>query len=355
MNKKRLSVVMAGAMLASSVAPVLAATPSYEVNGSNKGILIRDLRNLLTSKVYANIADNNSYAGQSVYEVKVGSTYYHDVTESGIKALEEALKAADKDTTISIYNRGFAEKNGKYYAYALEDVSTSRTFGADELRGLALSYNLNTYPAVKSMDYSEEDKTLTVVTRKSEGEDKLWTLTFKEGDKAVDFTKPIDDDKNLINGTHESDWSNLAGFKESARVTTSKGDKLVSKLLANVTISNADEIINFKLSDLYDGLLLTEKGQELLDAAKMCKSDANDGYKYSVGQVDSTANGLFTLDINFYDQNEVTNKKVKKVVKITTNNKAQLELFRKWMVDAKAQVEVLAGDNRYETAVKVAK
>ena len=51
MNKKRLSVVMAGAMLASSVAPVLAAE-SYEVNGSNKGILIRDLRNLLTSKVW---------------------------------------------------------------------------------------------------------------------------------------------------------------------------------------------------------------------------------------------------------------------------------------------------------------
>ena len=355
MNKKRLSVVMAGAMLASSVAPVLAATPSYEVNGSNKGILIRDLRNLLTSKVYANIADNNSYAGQSVYEVKVGSTYYHDVTEAGIKALEEALKAADKDTVISVSDRGFAEKNGKYYAYALEEVSTTRTFGADELKGLALAYNMNTYPAVKSMDYSEADKTLTVVTRKAESEDKLWTLTFKEGDKAVDFTKPIDDDKNLINGTHESDWSNLAGFKESARVTTSKGDKLVSKLLANVTISNADEIINFKLSDLYDGLLLTEKGQELLDAAKMCKSDANDGYKYSVGQVDSIANGLFTLDINFYDQNEVTNKKVKKVVKITTNNKAQLELFRKWMVDAKAQVEVLAGDNRYETAVKVAK
>ncbi len=56
MNKKRLSVVMAGAMLASSVAPVLAAeVKSYEVNGSNKGILIRDLRNLLTSKVFENV------------------------------------------------------------------------------------------------------------------------------------------------------------------------------------------------------------------------------------------------------------------------------------------------------------
>ncbi len=355
MNKKRLSVVMAGAMLASSVAPVLAATPSYEVNGANKGILIRDLRNLLTSKVYANIAANKTYAGESVYEVKVDGTYYHDVTEAGIKALEEAIKSADNGETISVYSRGFAEKNGKYYAYALEDVLTDRTFTADELKGYALAYNINSYPAIKSMDYSEKEKTLTVVTRKAEAEDKLVTLTFKEGDKAVDFTKPIDEDGNLINGTWESDWSNLVGFKAFEKTITSKDDKIKSEILANITITNADEVINFKLSELYDGLLLTEKGQEILDGAKLCKSDSTDGYTYSVGQIDSSANGLYTLAINFYDQNATTNKKVKKVVKITTNNQAQLTLFRKWMVDAKAQVEVLAGDNRYETAVKVAK
>ncbi len=49
MNKKRLSVVMAGAMLATSVAPVLAAE-SYEVNGSNRGTLVKKLRELLQSK-----------------------------------------------------------------------------------------------------------------------------------------------------------------------------------------------------------------------------------------------------------------------------------------------------------------
>ena len=51
MNKKRLSVVMAGAMLASSVAPVMAAkVPYYEVNGSNKGILIKELRPAIKSQ-----------------------------------------------------------------------------------------------------------------------------------------------------------------------------------------------------------------------------------------------------------------------------------------------------------------
>ena len=42
MNKKRLSVVMAGAMLASSVAPVLAAeVQKTEMPANEEGILIR--------------------------------------------------------------------------------------------------------------------------------------------------------------------------------------------------------------------------------------------------------------------------------------------------------------------------
>ncbi|WP_329981795.1 hypothetical protein, partial [Peptacetobacter hiranonis] len=45
MNKKRLAVVMAGAMLASSVAPVLAAeeVAKSEVTLANKGLLINEL------------------------------------------------------------------------------------------------------------------------------------------------------------------------------------------------------------------------------------------------------------------------------------------------------------------------
>ena len=48
MNKKRLSVVMAGAMLASSVAPVLAAeVKSYEVSSNDLGLLTAKLREVM--------------------------------------------------------------------------------------------------------------------------------------------------------------------------------------------------------------------------------------------------------------------------------------------------------------------
>ena len=361
MNKKRLSVVMAGAMLASAVAPVMAATPSYEVNGSNKGLLIRDLRNLLTSKVFANESVNNQhnadYRGQSIYVVEIGTKQFYDVSEAGIKALEEAIKSAPAKTTVKVFDRGHVEKNGKYYAFSLVDTYKDDTYTKDSLKEEADNFTTSKYKSVYAMDYDAKEGVLTVTTRKAEAEDKLMTLTFKEGDKRVDFTKPLDKNGDLIDGRNEmSDWSDLASYKEAGKtIDIAKGTDLPKVLLANVTISNADEVVNFKLSELYDGLLLTEKGQELLDGAKLCKADENDGYKYSVGKVNKEANGLYTLAINFYDQNPTTNKTFKKVVKITTNNEAQLNLFRKWMVDAKAQVEVLAGDNRYETAVKVAK
>ena len=360
MNKKKLSVVMAGAMLASSVAPVLAATPSYEVNGSNKGILIRDLRNLLKSKVFANVDTNKAYAGQSVYQVEISGKYYYDVTESGtngIKALEKAIQDASVGTEIVIMDRGHVEKNGKYFAYTLEDSIKEGTFSEQDFYSIVDEFNTNLsnarnkYKAIYNVSYDKENKTLTVTTRKTEGEDKLVDFTYKVGEKSVDFTQPVDVDNNVI---VNNDWQALVGFKTKG-TTVNAGVDINATILAKVTISNADEVINFKLSELYDGLLLTEKGQELLDGAKLCKSDSTDGYTYSVGQIDSSANGLYTLAINFYDQNDTTNKKVKKVVNITTNNQAQLTLFRKWMVEAKAQVEVLAGDNRYETAVKVAK
>ena len=361
MNKKRLSVVMAGAMLVSSVAPVLAATPQYEVNGSNKGILIRDLRNLLTSKVFANEAVNNQngadYRGQSVYMVEINGTKYYDVTETGIKALEEAIKSASAGTIVKVNDRGHVEKNGKYHAFALETTYKDSVFSKADLKAEADGFTTAKYPSVYSMDYDAKEGVLTVTTRKAEAEDKLMNLTFKEGDKKVDFAKPLDKNGDLLDGRNEnSDWSDLVSYKEAGKdPDVVKGTDLPVVSLAEVTISNADEVVNFKLSELYDGLLLTEKGQELLDGAKLCKADVNDGYTYSVGAVNREANGLYTLTINFYDKNTTTNKSFKKVVKITTNNEAQLTLFRKWMVDAKAQVEVLAGDNRYETAVKVAK
>ena len=53
MNKKRLSVVMAGAMLATSVAPVLAAeteaNKKYEVSASDLGLLKKRIKRIFSN------------------------------------------------------------------------------------------------------------------------------------------------------------------------------------------------------------------------------------------------------------------------------------------------------------------
>ena len=69
MNKKKLSVVMAGAMLASSVSPVLAATES-ELDTSRLGSLVEKVYDKLTSERFT-AGTGDKEAGKSVYGVKI--------------------------------------------------------------------------------------------------------------------------------------------------------------------------------------------------------------------------------------------------------------------------------------------
>ncbi len=361
MNKKRLSVVMAGAMLASSVAPVLAATPQYEVNGSNRGLLIKELRELMLSKTFANEAVNKEFAGECVFYVQMGKgldvkQFY---TVESIPKMEEAINAAPVGTVIEVVNGGYVEKNGKYYHFALEDkvTETEKTFNKASLKEAADKFKANkeNYPAIYSMDFDGE--TLTVEIRKAADETKLETVTFKAGDKELDFSKPVDVNGDVLDGrTPQSDWSDLATFKPVVLTETiRKGDPIDEKVVARITVSDADSKVNVKLSDLYDGLLLTSKGQELLDKVKEANAVQNDGLYVSVANVETAKNGVFTFDMEFVNTNPTTNKYEKNVITVSSNNKAQLEIFNTWMKRGQASVEILAGSNRYETAVKVAK
>ena len=361
MNKKRLSVVMAGAMLASAVAPVLAATPQYEVNGSNRGLLIKELRELMLSKTFANEAVNKEFAGECVFYVQMGKgldvkQFY---TVESIPKMEEAINAAPVGTVIEVVNGGYVEKNGKYYHFALEDkvTETEKTFNKASLKEAADKFKANkeNYPAIYSMDFDGE--TLTVELRKAADETKLETVTFKAGDKELDFSKPVDVNGDVLDGrTPQSDWSDLATFKPVVSTETiKKGDPIDEKVVARLTVSDADSKVNVKLSDLYDGLLLTSKGQELLDKVKEANAVKNDGLYVSVADVKTSKNGIFTFDMEFVNTNPTTNKYEKNVITISSNNKGQLEIFNTWMKRGQASVEVLAGTNGYETAVKVAK
>ena len=388
MNKKKLSVVMAGAMLASSVAPVLAATANhsndtwelddttgkkYTVNGSNRGTLVKELRNLLLSKVYADVKENESVKvgnetvdvrNKSVYEVKVGANTFNEVTDAKIKAMEDAVNSAKAGEVITVIDRGAVKVGSKYYIETQEDskIETEVAYTKEELENTVKWFNANKAkaPAVESMEMNGD--VLVVTTRVATDELNLKTIELKVGDKKLEFKEPIDADGNILSGrTTTSDWSDLAGFNTyKTTVNIPKGSPIDGKVLAEVTVSDVDSEVVVKLSDLYDGLLLTDKGQDLLAALKEFPENGT----LKVGKVDSTLtdakNGIFTFGIEFKtysaDKNGNPDKLIEKnLVTVSSNNKAQLELFRGWMANRKPLVDVLAGDNRYETAVKVAK
>ena len=461
MNKKKLSVVMAGAMLASSVAPVLAAETTstqkdYEVNGSNKGLLIRDLRNLLTSKIFENVKENigndgENLAGKSVYFVKiatgtkkvekVGSQYStiaaainadlkalggtatfhgsatngkvdgkdHQVTvgnalvtfnvtddankpgtysiimnteydNTNISALETAIQNATTGTKVKVFDRGHIEKDGKYYGKALETTTVAGKHTAATLKTeydyfkAHNSFNGTVdktlaYPAV--LDMTLENDVLTVYTRQVDTEEESGRkkFEFKVGDDYVDFTKAINEKGQLLKTDFtdaDGSWitKNIAGFAihENHDKVISKGDDIDGKHLYTVTITDVNNVYNAKLSDLYNGLFLTSKGEELLSTIK--EYDAKDNYFVDyTATVKTEANGLYSVTLTF--EKTVNKEVVKNVLRITTNDKDKLDLFASGIsakgsthhgsVIRKFPVQKLAGANRYETAVKVAK
>ena len=375
MNKKRLSVVMAGAMLASSVAPVMAATETV-VNNSEKGLLIRRLRELVQGTVFSNITENeenkadgshNDNPGESAYYVKITT---NSVTETyklnDIKAMEDAIKAADT-ATINVYDRGHVVKDGVVYNYALEDMKVAKTYkNATELEDIAKDFNktsgrTGTYSDV-IYKMSFEDGVLTVTLRTAETEDKYKVITLQEGDKVLKFNEPLDKSGNKII-ENQGNWKNFDRFAEDVE-GVSKGDNIPFKLIETITLTDVDASYETVLSNLYDGLFLTENGQKLLNTLKEYdkKGFTVDGELSS--DIVDTGRGIYELNIELIKT--VNGKTTKQLVAIKTNNKEQLVVFADGISPKPATsghatpvrkfpVQKLAGDDRYETAVKIAK
>ena len=472
MNKKRLSVVMAGAMLASSVAPVMAAqvkdqslngnttahNPSnnkygvginnlivtnedtkgtdtvygldtrsekkYEVNGINRGELVAQLRELMLSKVYSNTTGNNisnitlnsgitvstNFAGESAYMVyvlnknKTEYSAFTNVSEAGIKAMERAVNDAPVGAKVFVIDRGHVVDKGLVHKTYVEDNKVQTRWTETELRALAATSETdlkNNYPAVNNFEWVEpadpakETGYLKVTLRKTVTDEnqeiKCEELTVKPNDLKVDFKLPLNKDGGSLKDypwNAEGVWQTLDKFAPVYATATNKAGKIIdANLLASVSITSATSKEVVKLSELYDGLFLTTKGNELLESlkydykAKDNRPAANDPqglraenikaafvaskYDLTLGEVAGVVNqknGIYTLDIAFntYERNKTTKERTSKlvdskVITVSSNNKKQLELFRVWMHNRKPQVDVLAGDDRYETAVKIAK
>ena len=293
MNKKKLSVVMAGAMLASSVAPVLAAETS-ELDSSQLGSLVEKVHEKLTSKVFdKNDLAANNLANESVYYVKIngeevkkanGSGFIKDMpltTDEEKEALRiellEVFKNLSAGDKVEIYSHGFREdKDGKIFSteeaavpkYKLNTAAERaavqaeivKTFGDLTLANSPVDTSLGAkFDATKDNELKITfAQNLDLDNSKMPGyliEDTFKlnqlgdTLVLRSGDDKLDFTKYYTATGTATlsnNGTVSR--SEIKGFLKEAEV---QGDDLKDELLETVKITGT--VHNYKTTDLYDG------------------------------------------------------------------------------------------------------
>ena len=406
MNKKKLSVVMAGAMLASSVAPVLAAETS-ELDSSQLGSLVEKVHEKLTSKVFdKNDLAANNLANESVYYVKIngeevkkanGSGFIKDMpltTDEEKEALrielQEVFKNLSAGDKVEIYSHGFREdKDGKIFSteeasipkYKLNTAAERaavqaeivKTFGDLNLQNSPVDTTLGakfdaskegelrvTFAKNLNLDASKMpgyliDETTFVADTKGD------TLVLRSGDDKLDFTKYYTATGTATlsnNGTVSR--SEIKGFLKEAEV---QGDDLKDELLETVKITGT--VHNYKTTDLYDGLMLTTEGHKILSLVKEVRRDKGTEAANTTAVIKNLYGYTYDINKNITDLAKkdgefgfvlVVKDAFGKTTEYTVKGaEKQTEVLASWLNTELAKVDILAGDNRYETAVEIAK
>ncbi len=399
MNKKRLSVVMAGAMLASSVAPVLAATET-EVDTSRLGGLVESVyEKITTGKVFS---DGDDLAGKSLYYVKVnGKDAEYKTTTGDIvvikdlsvktdadkealrKALQEAFKGLTAGDKVEIFSHGFREdKDGKIWSkkeevtpkYTLKTVADNVAL-EKEIKDTFAKLNLN-YSPVSEADGAKFDTTkegelritfakkldLTkmndYVVEDSKDLDKAGdTLVLKAGDVELDFTHFYGDSNDTpIKFAATTTRAVVKGFPK----VEAKADEIKDILEETIKITGVQH--NYKTEELYDGLMLTTEGHNLLSLIKEIRRDGKKDTTAVIKDLygKAYAEGVDSINLEKKDGEYgfilVVKDAFGKTTEYTVKGaEKQTNILASWLNDELAKVDILAGDNRYETAVSIAK
>ncbi|WP_300282814.1 cell wall-binding repeat-containing protein [Peptacetobacter sp.] len=374
MNKKKLSVVMAGTMLATTVVPVMAeSTNSINTDMSSKdlGLLIRKVRETLESKKFTDDKRNGDLAGDSIYYIKIDGIESKEIssaTKTGGMALQTALQNVlgnlKSGQVVQICSRGFITEgtgtNEKVYANTLKEKYDSSDM-SDVLKtkitsGIQGNTNIIANPKTDITVDQNQSITIKLATNSGAGT----SIVIKPGDKILDFTSYIDTNGNSaqITKTTPAKASDFCGFVNMPESGLTDYVDIADKVVEDIKIIGENNTYN--TSDLYDGLMLTTKGHELLSLIESTSKDglkANVSYKTLTGLNISTANynlpqstdKTYGFDVNITDKfGNVTTYTIK-------GSKKETQTLLNWLYNKDAKVDILAGEDRYETAVTVAK
>ena len=368
MNKKRLSVVMAGAMLATSVAPVLAAEENT-MSAAELGLLIKEVRETLVSKTFTDTREvagnrNGNESGKSVYYIKVNGVKVAaadiDLTAANANttlqgALQDALGGLAKGAKVEIWSKGFEEEGDKVYANGLQKTYTEDFLETATLKALGLDTATALIDAVPSYTKASKSIELTFKGNLAGGyanESAKTKMVIKEGDRILDFSKYIDASGASQKVSSSTAPSDVYGFQVKEDKDLGYTNNYADTLVKTTVITEGGN--SFKTSDLYDGLMLTTKGHDLLAAVK----DKNNTATYSTVTGLSIGSATYTLPKNedgTYSFSVSIETKFDGTKTYTiTGDKEETQTLLKWLYSKHANIDLLAGDDRYETAVKIA-
>ena len=411
MNKKRLSVVMAGAMLATSVAPVLAAeTTATEYGISKKALLKKNIVDKANSKLITTqtslFTNANGFVstdveteigkGGSAYGIKVvdkdgkeKQALTYKVSEIGT-ALDnvvatDIVKVYERETSTflgqvipgtEIKSTGVAAKD-KFDSKAFTSLAELETAmkGKTNLEFTSKTAN-DTTTKVTGNDYIESvtlndtktGATIKLKALKNLADEKEGNITIdvKVGDDKLNLLLPVDSKDNLLTNSAK-DVMNCVGFAKletyqpSAAIVSDAKEIESYKLVDD---STKYEEVTYLASDLYDGLALTAKGTEIqLDLENAKKENERTGNALTVelsSSVPTLSNGVASFTVTYFASHKDNvsnnqNDKPSKVVTIKSTNLEEVKSLYNMLKDGSYEVGVVAGANRYETAVNVAK
>ncbi|MFU2416770.1 cell wall-binding repeat-containing protein [Peptacetobacter sp. AB800] len=211
MNKKVLSTVMAGAMLATTVAPAMAYTiheynpETYDVENNEKTKV--DLANAIIAEMEKKVLNT----GGSVYQVGIRKRNFYtlnldpSLSDENLKRQKDLIitriEELGPNDSVELIDRGHVKVGNEYSHYYTKNTKVYEKYevkgNTNTLEEQKNNFDKNTtnYPSVKAMDYNEG--VLTVTLKNGD------VQTYKLGDNKVDFTKPETDSTGKVTGFEE--------------------------------------------------------------------------------------------------------------------------------------------------------
>ncbi len=375
MNKKHLSVVMAGAMLATTVAPVLAEVVKEERSANELGLLQEEVRTLVESARFADESANKSFRNQSIYAVYINNKKVDLDADSKTEKWQEVFNSLRVGDVVKVFDKGHVEKDGKNYHYEIQSgVKTYTKAELEDLNRVLTSNNLvGENKVIKEVKY---DATLQAAVIEFNDDTKVpgleanggsgKTMTLTTNDKKIKLTSAgvveyykADGTIGYAIGGATVKPEEFYGFVFDDEIVTN-AKEIAASLVKEYTITPGG--YNYNVSDLYDGLFLTEKGNEFFGILKdsvAADREAtivinSDGINHYTVRSAATEEAVKLAETNIYNSLKAYNGVYRFEVRLakkddlkaetyTISGKDKQEVARlaSWMLMPQARVDVL--------------